>query len=325
MIRENDYLYASSFVRASERGGSARERLERILSSANVEMLRKTAAEIFGVEEAGELEVILGEALKRCVSNITSSVPDASVYAPLLYKYDCNNIKTALKCSLLSIDARDMLSPVGTIPADKVIKCAESGDFKALNCKMGEAARAAKEAYLKTGEARCIDLSVDGACFEDMKATAEEKGVDLIRDWVCAMADKVNILTYFRVKAMDMPADSAKALLQRALVCGGNIPISAFFGDIEHLQINLGNCIFKKAFAEIAADTTDMSVREKILDEAVLSLVSDVKFKAFGPQVPLRYFLVCEAEIMNCRIMARCLSEGIGLSEIRERMRWSYV
>ncbi len=325
MIRENDYLYASSFVRASERGGSARERLEKILSSANAEMLRKNAAEIFGVEESGNLENILSEALKRCIYNVTYSVPDPSVYAPLLYKYDCNNIKTALKCSLLSIDARGMLSPVGTIPAEKVIKCAESGDFKPLNCRMGDAARAAKEAYLKTGEAKCIDLIVDRACFEDMKATAEEKGFDLIIELVSATADKVNILTYLRTKAMDMPEDSAKSLIQRALVSGGNIPLPAFFGDIEHLKTNLDNCIFKKAFAEIAASSKNISVCERILDEAVLSLVSDVKFKAFGPQVPLRYLLVCEAEIMNCRIMARSLAEGIGLGEIREGMRWSYV
>lgn len=322
MMSENNYLYASSLVRASQRGGSAGERLEIILSSANAGSLRKNAATIFGVDEKSSLEGVLEGALMRCVNTIRSAVPDMSVFAPLLYKYDCNNIKLALKSSLLGIPNGVMLSGAGTIAPDTVSKCAETGDFSKVSLSMGKAAKNAREAYLKTGEARAIDLMLDQACFEDMKKAADAGNVPLISEIVSATADKVNILTYLRIKKMNMPEDSAKALLSRALVVGGNIPHSAFLRDIEYLKSNLGNCMLKKATAEFGDDFT---VLEKVFDDIILSLVRDVKFKAFGAEVPLRHLMVCEAEIMNCRIMARCLAEGADKTDARRRMRCAYV
>ena len=321
-MSENNYLYASSLVRASEKGGSAGERLETILSSANAESLCKNAAAIFGVDEKSTPEAVLEGALMRCISTIRSAVPDMSVFAPLLYKYDCNNIKLALKSSLLGIADGVMISGAGTIAPDTVAKCAETGDFSKVPLAMGKAAKNAREAYLKTGEARAIDLMLDRACFEDMKKAADEGNVPLISEIVSATADKVNILTYLRIGKMNMPEESAKALLSRALVVGGKIPHTAFFGDVEYLKSNLGNRIFKKAIAEFNGSFTAL---EKVLDDIILSLVRDVKFKAFGAEVPIRHLMVCEAEILNCRIMARCLAKGADKAEARRRMRCAYV
>lgn len=322
---ENDYLYASSLVRASEGGGSAGERLERILSSTNAESLRKNAAEIFGVEEKDTLEAVLESALLRCTNTLRSAVPYLSVFAPLLYKYDCNNIKIALKSALLGINCKNMLSGAGTVDPHTVAKCAETGDFGKIPLKMANAAKNARKAYLETGEARAVDILLDCACFEDMKEAAEKGSVPLISEIVSATADKVNLLIYLRVQRMNMPEDSAKMLISRALVTGGKIPLSAFSKDTEYLKNNLGDCIFKKTFAEIDVNALDFTVVERIFDDIILSLVSDVKFIAFGPEVPLRYLAVCEAEIQNCRVMARCLAKGMDKADARERMRCAYV
>ena len=143
MMSENDYLYASSLVRASEKGGSAGERLETILSSANAEVLKKNAAAIFGTDEGADLETVLEKALLRCIGTLRSAVPDISVFAPLLYKYDCNNIKLALKSSLLGIPSCYMITAAGTVAPETVAKCAETGDF----AKAMSAASAASRKY----------------------------------------------------------------------------------------------------------------------------------------------------------------------------------
>ena len=325
MIKENDYLFASSFVRASEKGGSAKERFEKIYSSSTYDSLCKNAAEIFSVDDCGDLEKILENARERCVNIISSSVPDFYVFAPLLYKYDCNNIKTALKCKILGIDCKGRLSHAGYIPAEKIISAFDSGVLSSIGGKMGEAAMKANEAYMKTGEARIIDLMLDRACFEDMTDTAKENGVALISKIVSLRCDAVNILTFIRIKALRMPEESTLSLMERSFVSGGEIPADAFSGDRDNLIKHLTDHPYKRIFCEICDKDLPFAVAEKMLDEVILSNLADVKFMAFGPEIPVRALLVTEAEIMNCRIMARAISEGSDKAEAKERMRFSYA
>lgn len=314
MINNSDFLFASAHLRAREKGGSAADRLAALSSAKNADELCFTAADAFGVSAEGGLSAVLDRAMLDAVDCVRGAVPDFSVFAPLLYKYDCTNIKTALKCSILSIDFEDKLFSCGSVEKDAAAKAIREAKWNIFPAAMAEAASKAKETYLKTGEARAIDLMLDRACFEDMVRDAADP---LICDIISMRADAANTLTSLRIAAMYMPEETAAALMPRALVSGGKIPHSAFDLGLAKLADAAGESIIKNEIVKLSkSPSISFAEAELMFDDAILAKLTEVKYTSFGSAVATRYLLVREAEIMNCRIIA---------AGNEERIRRAYV
>jgi len=108
MRNDSEYMYASARIRAAEGKDTARMRLERMLECRTPEALLRTVLECGFLAEDRPQPSTLAEALEMALEDsvvlVRSSVPEPSLYDFLLYKYDCNNIKTAVKSSILGQD-----------------------------------------------------------------------------------------------------------------------------------------------------------------------------------------------------------------------------
>ena len=89
---------------------------------------------------------------------------------------------------------------------------------------------------------------------------------------------------------------------------------------------------------EIIAELEDDTLRElltKVLsdknppdgafDNYTYRLFADLRFQAFGVEIPFWFLLIREAEIKNCRLIEAGLYAGLKPEEIRERVRVDYV
>lgn len=331
MIKDREYMFASSFLKASDGAGTPAERLARFSEVSDGAALRALVREVYRLpQKDGVAADAYDAAVCDAVENIKSAVPDFSVFCPLLYKYDCTNIKTALKCTIRGTSPEGLLFCCGTVEPKKIVAAAESSSFAGLPAHMNKAAGEALEQYRKTGEARVIDLLLDAACFADMKEGAEAGGVELIKKTVTLRADGVNLLTMLRIGAQGLPAEVASALMKRAFVPGGDIPLSAFLtgdagcadGETVAAKVPAGS-VSAKAVRR-AVKEKSFAEAEKIFDDSVLSLADGYRFKPFGPEVAVRYLLIREAEMTNCRIIEAGIKGGRA-DEMRERLRRAYV
>lgn len=326
MIPDNEYLFSSSFLRAGEGIGSASSRTVRMLEAPSAEQLYQTAAEVFRIPMPSDGKAVFDAAFNDAVEKVRSAVPDASVYDPLLYKYDCTNIKLAIKCAVQEIRTFRDFYTCGTVSAAQMQENLQKDTAYGLPPAMAEAAQTARQEYAKTGEARCIDLLLDRACFADMSAAANVENVPLIQKVVCMRADFANILACMRICASDVAADAARTLMNRAFVPGGQAKLSVFVNDesgcadIGQISERLGDCYVRDAVRHAVA-AADIGRAQKIFDEAVLAACQPYRFKPFGPEIAVRYLLIREAEVTNGRIIASRFSAGTDADTIRERLR----
>lgn len=321
----NAYIFASANLRAKENTGSAVERLASFSNAHTVEELYRAAANAWNISEAEASAGIFDLAMANAVSDIRSAVPDPSVFAPLLYKYDCTNVKLAIKYRILGESADGHLMECGSIPSEVILKALKNGDWSCLPTHMKNAAEESESLYRKTGEARVIDLTLDRACFKAMKADAEKGGVQLISEIVSLRADGINLLSSMRLRN-----SGDVSLFERVFLPVGNVPYSAFvkngvLADLPALYQTLNDGKLKNVIKTVCDGNLTIAEIEKLLEDTVLSLLPPIKYMAYGPEVVVRYLLVREAEITNCRIICAGLTNGKDTDSTKERMRSSYV
>ncbi|MBR3423047.1 MAG: V-type ATPase subunit, partial [Clostridia bacterium] len=229
-INELDYVYASTRVKTAEGRGTARDRLTSFAESGSIEAL------VSAVVDSGLVPDVTVEtpadaadaALVGAAELLKSSVPDPEVYDFLFYKYDCNNIKVALKESILNGNEDSRYFTCGTVEPSSVREAVFSRNYSALPENMGIRAKEAQDAYETTKEARSIDLLVDRGCFEDISESAAASGVPFFKEYASALVDSTNYLTFLRISSSGMTPEACSALMSRAALPGGTVDASVF-------------------------------------------------------------------------------------------------
>lgn len=329
-IPDTEYAYASSLIRASGEKGTAAMRLERIRDARDMDELSDAARDMFRVAVGGDVNDILDAALAEAAALLKDAVPDASLYAPLLYKYDCCNIKTVLKCDIRGLSAEGMLYTFGTVGADETVKAVREHIPGILTPAMEKAIGEAR-ASCAAGDTSAIDLLLDAACFRDMANSAQASGEDFMIRIVRDRADMTNLLSSLRISRMGLESAAAAALMRRAFVPGGSIGISEFITaddaltQTETSALAAANDRLSAAICSaVQGDgrrSADLTTAERMAEEAILADVSDVKYVPFGFAVPAAFFIIREAEVKNCRLAAARIKSG----DHSERMREAYV
>lgn len=264
-------------------------------------------------------------ALTDAATLVKEVAPDPAVYDFLFYKYDCNNIKTALKAGILGLDYSSNYYSCGTVDTQSLVERLAKGNVTGLPTHMAEAVGEAMEAYAQTGEGRQIDFHLDKACYGDMADNVRSYGVPLFQEYVAAKADLTNVLSSVRLSKGNK--DAALAIFDKAFVPGGTIPKEQFCTPAS-------GCL---SYSELSDHMTGMVKEavdrivsangrpEKVMDEMALSLLNRERYTPFGVHVPAVFFLQRETELKNGRIIAAGLAAGLSGSALRERIRVAYV
>lgn len=330
-IKDTEYLYASSNIRAIEGPESYSERLRRFLEC-------KSVGELYSQLTGGEtdsgasgdvkerIEKMLDDRLCSSVSLVMKIVPDRKLYNFLLYEYDCCNLKTAIKCAIMGIQCNDRLYDCGTVPADKISRDVPEGKYDIFPKNMALFAPRARETYEKTKDPSVIDTILDRACFDDMLENVNEYGCTKFISLVRARIDRVNIMTFIRISKSDI-ADKQRAL-DEALVDGGTVSKSSLLGKLDGYDGNIDAILaatpYQRALSSLSQEA-GLSEIEKALDDIYLSLVKDMKFVSFGAEIPCAYLINTSYEIKNIRIILAGIASSLPQEKIRERVRFGYV
>ena len=332
--KERDYIYASTRVRAAGGKGTADERLRSFTGAGSVDELTALIRDAGLVAEdllpsATDLSSTVSAALDSAVRLVVSSVPDPSVYGFLLYKYDCNNLKVAVKENITGQYSGNLLFTCGTVAPEKIKECVRDRRFDGIPGNMAKRASEAYDEYEQTGEARIIDFLIDKGCFEDSAVSAKETGVALFGDLISKRADIVNVMTFLRVHLSGIPSGAIPSVIERASVSGGVIPVERFLtaaaevaagGDLrEAVAKRIDDYPLRAAVTE-TDDLTETSAR---LEEIFESLVKPYEFGSFGPEIPAVFLIGREAELRQCRMIASMLRAGAAREDIRRRFKIS--
>ncbi len=327
--REEDYLYASAYIRSVENRGLSDMLIKKMLDSpdadAAIACLFEARSALEGAGAAADdADALCDEFLNdsfRVISEVTS---DPSVFDFMRYQYDCNNVKTALKCRAKGIGTEGLLFACGTVPPEKYAKMAENDDFSPLPELLAKAAKTASDTYKKTGDPQSIDLTLDLACLEAMTKSVKAVGDPLLTRAVMLRTDLSNIMAALRILRMQM-ADTAEAeLLERVLCPFGSIPKELLKTAAAEGEEQLFSAV-KDLVPQKLGDRLTVGVRlselECAADNAYLAFVDTAKSTVFGVSVPFSYLTGREYNAKNARIIIAGKRAGLPYDEIAMRVR----
>ena len=145
--REEDYRYAAAKVAALSVGLIPPQKMHELTDAPDASAVMARVAE-YGFEPAGDGsdEAVLTAYLAGRYDALLSFCPSTPLARLCRLRYDCNNLKSAIKCRASGRDAAPLMIECGCVPADEVLESAAKNDFSGLAAlfpNMSEAARQA--------------------------------------------------------------------------------------------------------------------------------------------------------------------------------------
>ena len=326
-----EYMYSTARLRSLEGKIADREQLYRLADAQNTDSIIAVLSD-FGFSavytQNGKLdrEATLLTALSDGYATV-GEMNCADAVKFLRYQYDCNNIKSMIKCGASGISAEEMLLPFGAVDTDALKEAFATKDYSAFPKNMAKAIVEAEEAFAATANPQKIDFIIDKAAFADMLAAANESGVPIAQKLVTAKIDLVNILMTVRLIRMGLEA-SAQALFDEIFIEGGYVEKKLLRTALEEGEKNLAEALAYgryPSFAQAISSLGPLSALEKLADDIWMGILKEIKFVPFGAEIAIGYILALEYEVKNIRIILASKEAGLTSDIIRERLRESYV
>ncbi|MBE6633611.1 MAG: hypothetical protein E7620_04615 [Ruminococcaceae bacterium] len=330
--RAEELVYQSARLSILEMRMIGAARMERLLESGSLaECLR--LLEEFGVavryrEDGAFLrEQTLSDRLSRVYEELLGdeSKPFLRLW---LYPYDCNNLKSVIKCLSRGVDFEGMLFNCGTIPRNDLIGAVRGHDFSLLPEAFAEAAREAAVTLATTGDPQTVDFILDRACYAAMLKEAEESGVAYAALLVRRKIDLTNLTVCVRLMRMVKP-HALLRVLEQAYLPGGSLSYEELAalceGDEEGFWKRLSRGEYGFLANALRGASASLSEIERAADNSMINYLKERRRGALGSEVLLGYLLGSEYEVRNLRILLSGLEIGLSEQALRERIRSSYV
>ncbi len=329
-IKDTDYLFLSTRVRAMENNLLNRERMERMLDAASVEDAAKVLQEC-GYAEMSQvgahvLEQALAEQRKKLYDDLSGVAPDRNIIDVFKVKHDYHNAKTILKAEAMGSDPTNLLTDTGRVPVSKMMDGILNNDLRDLPSILRTSVARAREVLSTTGDPQLADFILDRAYFEDMFQLADASGSPFLKGYVRMNVDVANLRSVVRTLRMGKGADFLKGVL----FAGGSIDPDRILS-----VVNAGSSIeeiYATSPLRDAAEAGAASLNgggltrfEKLTDDAITAYLTGAKNISFGEAPIVAYLAAKENELTAVRIIMSGRMAGLDTDTIRERLRESYV
>lgn len=296
---ETDYVYANARIHYNEGFLLNEDKYKRLASCTNLEDF-KTALHDYGYEtkENTDIYFAIEKKLEDNFNFASSLIQNGHVLDVMKLPYDCNNIKSAIKCQLTTgFDFKYLYSNCGTVSYEKCLDASINDDYSAFYPNMEKACKNIKNIYAETQDPQLIDLKIDVACFKDMYEIAKNSGEQKVLEYVKDRIDIINVKNAIRVAEMMKDDDFANSIF----IPNGDIDkktIDSIRKDIDNVSLILNHTKFEQVIQNTPRDFTHIeNVFEKYLEEKI----AIYKNTMFGIEPILRYMVACEYESKRVR------------------------
>lgn len=328
-IKDIDYIFLSTRIKAMERGLLSRERIERMLDAPTTEEAVKVLAECgYGEMNAltgAELERVLAEQQRKVMADLSSGAPDKNIVDIFKLRYDYHNAKVLVKAEALGVEQDRLLLGGGRYDPEALATDFRREDLSRCTDFFRRGVARAREILGSTGDPQQADFILDRAYFEEMSAMAADTDSKFLRDYVALSIDVANLRSCVRASRLDKGVD----FLSQVLVGGGSVSVRSLSmarGEELGSLFRLGS--LAEAAAEGAARSAPgsgpLTEFERLCDNALMDFLSDGRRVPFGVEPIVGYLFAREAETTAIRTIVSGRMAGLDGNTIRQRLRRTY-
>ncbi len=319
---DKEYIYAVARIRAKELTLLPQAFLEQLAGAPSEADALRLLKE-HGWEDKGKnsREMLEAEEQKTWAL-LRELLDDLSVFDVFLLEVDYHNLKAAIKENCTGGKHAGIYREGGTLSAKELEAALAAGAYGDLPEEMREPAREAMRVLLQTRDGQRCDCIIDRAAMTAIRAAGHRSKSELLRDYgelTAAMGD-------IRIAVRSIMTGKDGSFLKEALA-----PCDAF--DTERLaQAAVQG---KEALFDYLENTeyagageaigTSYAAFEKWCDDQLIEKIRPQLSNPFGPDPLAAYYLARRMEIKSVRMILAGLHNGLSESEIRERVRKTYV
>lgn len=328
-LKDTDYLFISTRLRALENRMLTRERMERMLEARSNEDAAKVLSEC-GYEG---LEPLTAQALERSLaqgrdstfSELAAMSPSPQIVDIFRMKYDYHNAKVLVKSAASGQDGSRLLIDAGRYPAQSFQTAFQKEELGELSDTLQKAVVQAKETLAATGDPQRSDFVLDRAYFKELGQVAEASGSEFLQAYVRLMIDAANLKSAVRTIRMHKDLEFLNAVIMdggnvsrnriaSAVTTGGSLE-STFTGSLQNAA----------ALGDSTSKGGSQTAFERACDNALGTFLQGSRMTPFGESVLIAYMAAKENEITAARIILSGRLSGVPTTSIRERLRDAYV
>ncbi|MCQ2427764.1 MAG: V-type ATPase subunit [Clostridia bacterium] len=326
---ESDYYYSAARIAAKSAKLLGYKEMSELCDSKDLssalDRIREAGISVVSEGDRPDIDLTLTAFAAESYAELSSFLPDPEAVKIFTARYDCHNLKTAVKCRYMGIDPSPYYIECGSVAVSELSAAAESHCYDVFPDTLKKAAENADKALYENGSIRALEASLDAACFEYMSYVCEGLKYRKVKALLGLKVDLTNILTAYRLRALKN-SDTAKALLSENLLSGGTVPLACFSCDglpsvdtqkvSEYLPVGA-----MKRIEDSAKDGPGhLSV---VCDRVFIDEVKNVcGMEQLGILPVARYIISLEYEIKNLRIVLSGISAGTSPEKIREELRY---
>ena len=328
-LKDTDYLFISTWLRAMEGKLLSHERMERMLEARSNEDAAKVLTECGyeGLEPltSERLEAALAKSRDEIFAELSELSPNPRLVDAFRVKYDYHNAKALVKCAATGQDPQRLLIDAGTCPASQLREALQLDELESLSPILQEAIPQARDVLAATGDPQRSDFVLDRAYFREMAEMADAADSPFLKRYVQLQIDVANLKAAVRSirmkKSYEFLVDVLmeggtveKAQIATAATTGGRME-AVFAGDLSEAA----------ALGDEAASGGPQTAFEKACDNVLVDYLRQSRMIPFGDSVVIAYAAARENDITAARIILSGRLSGVPTESIRERLREAYV
>jgi V/A-type H+-transporting ATPase subunit C len=329
-VKDTDYLFISTRIRALENTLLTHERMMRMLETPSADDASKVLLEC-GYPEMVPLDVnmihnTLAEERKNTFEDLVGFLPNPAILDVFKVKYDYHNVKVLLKSEAMHYDPTPLLLDLGRVPVRDLSGKLNSSNLTGFPPILQDAIIQARETLGTTRDPQLSDFVLDRAYYQDMNYIAKHANSPFLEGYVRISIDAANLRTVVRTIRMGKNAE----FVRDNLFPGGNIDtmrvLTAASAGGSLAELFALSPLREAAEAGMAALTGGRLTQfEKLCDKAVIEYLKRAKFVPFGEAPVIAYLAAKESELTAIRIILTGLLSHLPAEIIQERLRDSYV
>jgi len=317
------YAYAVGRVRVLEGRLLSRSTYERLLDAKSFSEQQRILSETpyGGYLETSQTAEDVEQALDTALGDLYREFLECAKLPEAIVRYfrtmhDFENLRGRLKAESLGIDARELVTDLGSAPADA------AAEGRAVPPQVAAAERRVREAAAEAGgelASTLIDAAVDSETYSVLGEIARDSRSKFLCDLAALSADLGNLKVFIRARAMDMPP----AVVERLFVPGGSVPVSRFVTGyrlpIEDMVRRISALSgFRDVDPEAIMDPGRLDVA---IEQVLARRLHEAQMVPCGPEPVLAYVAVRKTEMQRVRTLLIGKLVGVDTDVLRARVR----
>lgn len=321
-MREGDYAYGVARIRANENSLLTESDMRQLIAADSVASVL-SLLEQKGWDTSHGVSDMLEARSAGAWTLLTECAPDIAVLDALVIQNDFHNLKAVLKALFSGDEPSDYYITPSVLPPSKIYDAVKESDYSLLPDYMSRAAETAYDAVSRLSSGFIADTVIDKASLEARYTLARRGGSELmikLARLACASAD-VKIAS--RAAKLGRGRDDILGMMcVTDMFDNASLVDAALKGDGEL-------CAFL-ASTELSDGALELKeggfvAFERWCDDAAVSFVAAGKYTPLGPDPLIAYYIACDTEVKNARIIIAGKQNGLAPDEIGRRVRKAYV